>query len=560
MKKKIIKKPTFTHHLLPTKLIVKVESDIFSNPIYSRMATKNNLLKCIAIIYHYQIDNYISYVPLGSSYWKRVFGGNYYEKVISPLLDAQILEMFDFGYRNTGNKDEKGKVGKRYRINPELLNDDFRLIYYISSRNDSRKDDDKHQKNEPKYILQRKKLNIDILRERALEYVDKHLEQICRDEYLQLDIVNHFPGNFIIEYNEQITVDGHTSFDKRYSTVAKAQLRADLNGKELFFFKNTFYIADLDQFLQERIMMMQHHYGREVARINSNCFTLGENRNPKTLRIYNDLSNFPSHLLQFIKINNKTTHSIDLRSSQLLLFANLLNVYLLHLESSRLSVDAYTPQKHILGLFHHLQTQNHLKRLFQALQKHDLPQTGIEIHEPPPSIFVDERHDVLRFISDVFHNDFYNVIKNKLNLPSRAVAKQLIFKLFFSKGLKSDVFLDKLAEEYPTIMSIIADFKNVDNKKKSKNSIEGNLSVFLQNVESEIYIDRILLPLRELGIGCFSRHDSLIVEDGKQDIAQQHIKKVFDEDLGFLYGGTTEDKYFDVYDDTEILDELDDLL
>ncbi len=546
-----INKPLFNHYL-PSRLAEEIEREISR---YKRRDTKSNLVKCIALVYIHQLKHQIDYVAVGSAYWKRVFGGEYHNSVIKPLLDSGILEMFDFGYRNIGNDKVKGKVGKRYRINPELLNNEFRLVNYLDSQH--RSTSRLEQPNElSKYIRPARIMGIDIYSDRAQEWIDKNLEQVCHDEYLQLDVINHFPENFIIEYKEQVTKGGHTSFNIGHLTVRAAKTRADINKKELFFFKNAFIIADLEEFLQKRIKIMQHHYRREVARVHSNCFSLDGKRNPKTLRIYNDLSNFPSHLLQFIKINNKTIHSIDLRTSQLLLLANLLNIYLIHSENSRLTVDANNPQKQILGLFGHSQTQMHLKRLFQVLSQHDLPSTGIEINEPAPSFFVDERHDVIRFLHDVFFEDFYYVIQQKLSLPSRAVSKQLMFKLIFRQDTKTDLYIDKLASEYPTIMSIIASFKSADNKRKSKKSIDGNLSVFLQNVEAEIYIDRILIPLVKNGVGCFTRHDSVVVEHGKEEIVEKHIKAVF-EDLGFRYEGTHVDKYFEVYGDDEIMDDLD---
>jgi hypothetical protein len=104
-------------------------------------------------------------------------------------------------------------------------------------------------------------------------------------------------------------------------------------------------------------------------------------------------------------------------------------------------------------------------------------------------------------------------------------------------------------------MSIIEGFKkDINGKKPNKDddeNQESNFSVFLQCVESEIFIDNILKPLRSNGIPCFSRHDSLVVASGHEDEAEKFAKDVF-EQLGFKYNHKIEDKFWDIVDDEEL--------
>ena len=125
---------------LPVKLIKKMQEDFFSNSGYE-YRTKNNFLQCVAIIHYHQVTKGIGindYAPLGRNYWKKIFGGNYHENVIQPLLERRIVESLDFGYRTFPDitvRVEKGKadgsVGIRYRINPDLKDDQFETISYI---------------------------------------------------------------------------------------------------------------------------------------------------------------------------------------------------------------------------------------------------------------------------------------------------------------------------------------------------------------------------------------------------------------------------------------------
>ena len=75
----------------------------------------------------------------------------------------------------------------------------------------------------------------------------------------------------------------------------------------------------------------------------------------------------------------------------------------------------------------------------------------------------------------------------------------------------------------------------------------------MQCVESEIFIDNIFYPLREKGIPCFTRHDSIVVARGYEKLAEKHAKEVFDK-LGFKYNHVVDDKFWDVVE----IDEDDD--
>jgi len=106
-------------------------------------------------------------------------------------------------------------------------------------------------------------------------------------------------------------------------------------------------------------------------------------------------------------------------------------------------------------------------------------------------------------------------------------------------------------------MSIIAGFKQKsiddqpDNIDPNKSDDINNFSVFLQCIESEIFIDRILIPLREKGVPCFSRHDSIVVADTFAGEVEAFINNVF-KDIGFMCNYKVEDKFWDVVDMREL--------
>lgn len=541
---------------LPLKLTKKLKEDIFNNTELE-YRTINNFLQCVAIIYFHQVtqsNGIHNFVALGSDYWKKIYGGNYHEKVIAPLLKLHIIENHDFGYRtypdNTvyaAKGNEVGLVGIRYRINPDLLDEKYQLMPYT-------------QKGKVLTAMERMlfgnqefiatgipdlRFHITIDQEKACKWVEANAERIC-DDFLKRDYIKTLPDGLKIEYREYVEVQGVGTYNIKYSSVKAAKFRAEYLKQELFYFNNSFYIADVLEFLKQRKPALVYHYKHQISQIGT--APLVENRSPVTLRLYSNQTNFPSRILQFIKINNKTVAQIDLRTSQFLIFANLLNVFISQGE------------EHLLSLFKQEKNQIYIKRLIRVLIEHQkqLPDVGVDINDSKSGRY--SSSDVTMFIRDIFFTDFYTVVQKELGLQERLLAKNLLFKLLFKKTNRPDELLSKLSIRYPVVMNIIAAFKKPDQKPEAKNKSEGkddnhesNFSVFLQCIEGELFVDKILKQLRENDIPCFTRHDSIVVTSGLKEKAEEIARNVFTE-FGFRYNHKVEDKLWEVVDEEELED------
>lgn len=315
------------------------------------------------------------------------------------------------------------------------------------------------------------------------------------------------------------------------------------SNKEFFYFNNSYYIAKVEEFLQQRIPALIYHYKHEIS--NAGTSPVEEKRSPVTLRIYSHLTNFPSRILQFVVINNKAVVQLDLRTSQFLIFANLLNVYIKDGEHS------------LLSLFNQNRNKTYLKRLISVLKQHQaqLPQVAVDISNRYSGNT--SSCDVTNFINDVFFKDFYTVVQQELGLDDRLIAKHALFKLLFKKTNRPDELLNKLAQLYPIVINIIAEFKKPDKKKAVEagdDTRESNFSVFLQCIEAEIFVDNILKRLRDEGNPCFSRHDSIVVVEGFEKDAERIAKTVF-ADFGFKYNHKVEEKFWEAVDFEELDDD-----
>ena len=541
---------------LPKKLVTKLQDGIFNNNSYE-YRTKNNFLQCVSIIHYHQIEQGFglnNYVPLGRNYWKKIYGGNYHERVIEPLLKIGLIESSDFGYRTFPDKKnptqrgkENGSVGIRYCINPDLLDDEYSTISYITKGNII---------TSLEFILFGKDgydiatipnldFRVSIDHQKAVQWVNTNAERIC-DGFIKRDYINNIPENLWIEYRHHITKEGNWSYNSRYNTIKGAKFIAQRNNQELFYFKDTFYVADIDEFMKQRVHLLKYHYTRQIQQIG--VLPIEEKRHNKTLRIYSILTNFPSKILQFIQINNKTIVQLDLRTSQFLIFSNLLNVYITKGE------------KYLLSLFKQKQNVSYLKRLIRMLNKHheQLPEVGVDINDITSG--ENSSSDVTKFIRDVFFTDFYSVVQQELGLKERSLAKHVLFRLLFKRTNRPDALLNKLSQRYPVVMSIIAMFKEKDKLQENKNQTttknddqKSNFSIFLSCIEGEIFVDNILSRLRDQEIPCFTRHDSIVVARGHEDKAEEIARGVFN-DFGFKYNHKSEDKFWEAIDYDEFED------
>ena len=512
---------------LPITLTSVIKEKILNNNYEYR--AKNNFIKCIGIIYHYQLSSYNieGYVALGSSYWKKVFGGNYKLKIINPLLEFDILQQYDFGFR-------KNFVGIRYRINPNLITRDHVVIEYLNKGNSNivTSDDEIYNYGNRFDINFISNTIIRLDNVKVKKWVKDNAEEIFT-ENLNLEYIKDLPDEYIIEYIDEVESkdiydNTHYSYNKKHSSIKAIKTVGNQLNKRLIFYNGKFYLVNLPKFKEQKIENIIFHYNREISKITS--LPLVEKRSPTTLRIYSNLVNLPSRLLPFILINNNSIVQIDLKTSQFLLFANILNVYLKSGASK------------LLSLFSSKETQKLLKRLIKILDKikDKLPNIGVDVNYEYSGKY--SNHDLIRFIRDVFFDDFYEIIKKELGFSNRGLAKQIMFQLIFKRDTKPNILIKKILERYPTVIAIINEYKK-EIYKINKFDEYNNFSVLLQRIEAEIFIDKILYPIRKKGVPIFTRHDSVIIKEERGEQILNHIKTVFD-DLNFKFNFKYEEMFW----------------
>lgn len=119
----------------------------------------------------------------------------------------------------------------------------------------------------------------------------------------------------------------------------------------------------------------------------------------------------------------------------------------------------------------------------------------------------------------------YEYIQTKLNLKSRSEAKQLTFTLLFGKyTLKS--------KEKSELKAILPQLVNYTDKYKKENG-DNQLPIKLQQMEANLFIDKILKECEEQSLLVLTKHDSILCKKSDlpkvKEIVYKHLTAMFGE-------------------------------
>lgn len=132
--------------------------------------------------------------------------------------------------------------------------------------------------------------------------------------------------------------------------------------------------------------------------------------------------------------------------------------------------------------------------------------------------------DFLRFKELATSGELYDEVKDLLKLDSRRDAKSLMFELFFSSHKYNPRRKTELRKYFPTVVSFIDEYK--------KEHGDNTFSIELQMQEAVMFIDNIYKRIKEEGLFCLTKHDSVIVRRADRLSAKQIIEDYFEE-IGF---------------------------
>jgi len=519
------KKRNFDYELLPSgvvkvlRLIVREEREYTSS---------NNYLKITGSIFYHQMGDDTSgysYIPLSAEYWRSVVGSHYH-KYLNLLVEKGIVQREYVKYF-----DDFGDISRvmGFRINPKYLNGKYLTMKYAGAKSEYRTACARHNL----YIGNNKiiKLGIkpDLIRiekKTAKRWISENISNVI-DGYLNPTFVEGVPDSLPVLV--RIYRDGD-NFTSSHISIEAAKQIAEKEGASFMYYKDKFVIAKKEHFIKIATRNLSNHYIWQV----DSCLPENYNfsRNNNTLRVYSKLSSLPTALLPFLRISGQYILQADLKCSQFTLFANLINYYLNH------SGDD------LIAKFSNRQVKKFVSGLVNILDKHkdELPDEGLHTVNPHEDSY--NTNDVYQFLVDCLQHDFYGVIKSELGLPQREHGKSIAFRTVFSKPKPENVLVRQFRHLYPTVISIINDYKD----KHGYNQF----AIGLQRVEAAIFIDHIWKKAKKAGINCFTRHDSLVFPITKRKEVEQIITDVFTS-FDFIH----RDKFkYEGFNENEIMQRL----
>ena len=254
-------------------------------------------------------------------------------------------------------------------------------------------------------------------------------------------------------------------------------------------------------------------------------------RNITNNRLDTNLTNLKKEFRQFIKGNYV---SIDLKNSQPFLLSILIQkitdilqyFYLKNIEINLKTIDEILNNKHLPLC---------LKLDLQTLVKH------FDLKAFKLLLLIRKKYNLFYFtnlslfkkwvVSGIFYDEFIQKFDGNL---SRDEAKQIMFEVLFSqtKTYKNHKLIipyqrEKkiFADVFPVIFEIIEALKEKQHNK---------LAIYLQKLESNLFIDITAKELVKNGIVPFTIHDSFLIPAKSKDEALNIIKTVFEKEIGII--------------------------
>ncbi len=127
--------------------------------------------------------------------------------------------------------------------------------------------------------------------------------------------------------------------------------------------------------------------------------------------------------------------------------------------------------------------------------------------------------DFIRFKELSVSGQLYAYIQQIIGLESVADAKNAMFEIMFSSRRNNTTSKAKLKKLFPSVIRWIDRYKRAHG--------DNQFSIMLQNKESEIFIDCLLIRIKKIKLFCLTKHDSLIVRRNDYPRVLDTLKKEF---------------------------------
>lgn len=493
------------NYVLPVELIEALDK------VSTRIKKQHAAKFCSLIINNLQHKglNLDGYVDFPTNYIQTVFNSRYNEW-LKELIELDIVQEYVFGFSTQDNNQFKkvyfipcvGK-SKRYRINPELLTDNFQ-VFFSTDENPN-----EHQSLIDE--LNNLTINIAKLMDAVDTIVDKKLKA--------LNILDKtYPTKLLLN----VKMNG-VNYDKM--SLEKALVLASENNMVVIKDKRKFEISNIEDYIQKKSETIRFFMLKSIKSLAvKNYFT---HRNERNQRLDYNFTNMSKDLMKIIlKDNHKS--EIDLSNSQFSILSNIL-IYTFNKSQSINKSQSLTfnttntiTYNYVHTFFENDVIKAVLDRFNQALTYYVSTFTKGKDAYYVHTFLNDFKTELDAFANACFEGKLYQFVNKCTN---RTDGKLLMMEIAFSKEGNKSANKKDLKDNFPHIIGFIDTYKKMFDYEE--------FSVALQQVESVLFIDTIL-PVIQKEYSCLPKHDSLIVDTKNVEQIIATLKSVFDE-IGFKY-------------------------
>lgn len=366
-------------------------------------------------------------------------------------------------------------------------------------------------------------IDLQNLKRLTVSNIDRYIRTLKNGEFIKCD--NEFkPGEKSLHYQvnpklkegcKVIELMPENRLYKKIVAEVKKE-RAHDNRKPPFLktMKKKFMAIELDyvdaeKFIFEKVEpRLQANYINSIERFKNKNLRYFK-RNKTNNRLDTNLTNLSSNLKPFLSLKFS---SLDLINSQPLILGLLLENIIKKLQHTTLC-------------YYFLNSN-----LTKTFGKRAIEQVLL-IHQNAKN---SKMVDLSEYLNQVKNGTIYDDFSKAYGGLSRKEIKNIMFKVLFSKNKvysygKKRVPFEKekkiFASVYPEVAAMVEALKEKDHKA---------LPIYLQKIESFIFIDCIAKELCEKGISPLTIHDSIIIEPKYKETAKKTIEDVFKKQTGII--------------------------
>lgn len=545
MRKKTRVKPKKRSTMLPSN-IVKIVEDLKLKGVVKHHAYK--ILDLIFIDYLQEELLFEQYRDYPSSYWKKAVN-EHYERAMQDLEKEGVLDVIH-SYCTIM------KRCKRYRINPDLIEDDLKKVIF---------EDFAPEEKQNCFICKRTRgvlrmLKIDKVA--AKKFLNTYVESEEIEGGLRFNDAVLNANNLPVLYKKE----GGRIFKKKYMSKEIALELARSLGMDLIEDKRKIVIQDKEVYVQLKKRQVRFSYLNQIEKISERKFY--EKRNNTNSRLDTNLTNIASVLIPFLTLDREPLVGLDLANSQFVFLASLIeegrfNKYILEAtKGERLKSEKINKKRRTKNLPNYSNINFEVDNsLLYDINKEEIilkgninnvewraymcAESGIERGGKRAENPVITR-DIGVFIKLAKNGGLYEYIQSVLGFEEgakgRKRAKGLMFLIFFSKHNYRCTAKRQVKTIFPTLVRMIDLFKKEKREENRKVLEEMGLAddkkgdnqfaITLQQKESAVFIDVILRGLYKSSYKVLSKHDSILCKESDLETVKTYMTEVLDYEFG----------------------------